>query len=108
MDFFTFMNHPGTRFFSLFPPFLMGKYEWDNWLMGKISLGHQTISLGPDFRVYHLEHPATANKRRTQYSVYNKQLRVLNFAYTGDNRHTKWTAKGPKRAIGSSGHVIQL
>jgi hypothetical protein len=108
MDFFTFLNHPGTNFFKLFPPFLMGKYEWDNWLMGKMSQAHQTISMGPDFRVYHVNHPATANKRWSQDSTYNKRLRLLNFALSGDNRHTKWTLVNRDRIVSPDGTVLYL
>jgi hypothetical protein len=108
MDFFTFLNHPGTRLFELFPPFLMGKYEWDNWLMGTMYKGHQTISLGPGFRTYHVNHPATANERWSPDSAYNKRLRILYFSMTGDNQHTRWTLVNTSHVIGQDNTLIAL
>jgi hypothetical protein len=108
MDFFTFLNHPGTKFFELFPPFLMGKYEWDNWVMGKMRQKHQTITLGSNFRVYHWNHPSTANKRWSPYSLYNKRLRVLYYSSTSDNEHTKWRLKDQSKLVGDHGDVIYL
>lgn len=91
MDFFTFLNHPDSKFFENIPPFLMGQYEWDNWLVGKMNLLYQTISLGPDFRVVHINHPSFPRKRFNEYSAYNKRLRFMYYAPTSDNKHTKWT-----------------
>ncbi|OHT06899.1 hypothetical protein TRFO_25006 [Tritrichomonas foetus] len=91
MDFFTFLNHPGSDFFKTIPPFIMGKYEWDNWLIGKMNQLYQTVTLGPNYRTYHINHPSTANKRLTEYSVYNKRLRLMHYTPTSDNEHTKWS-----------------
>ncbi|OHS96810.1 hypothetical protein TRFO_36937 [Tritrichomonas foetus] len=106
MDFFTFMNHPGSNFFKTLPPFLMGKYEWDNWLVGKMNQLYQTITLGPNYRTYHINHPATANKRFTEFSLYNKRLRILYYTPTSDNEHTKWTVKNRTTIVSSDGKTV--
>ena len=94
MDFFTFYSTPGINYFEDTPPFIIGVYEYDNWLLGKMNHIYQTISLGPDFRVFHMTDLTNRRKIRfTPISIYNKRIRVLYNGYTSDNKHTVWELK---------------
>ena len=56
VDTFTFKadNPPFDPY--LIPPFIMGRYNWDNWIIGWLNHISETVTFNLDPPIYHINH----------------------------------------------------
>lgn len=90
MDTFSFRADDPPFPVSKFPPYLIGRYNWDNWFVGWLNRIADTISLLDTVPVYHINH------RRHDFNINNSRIAINHYIkkanndYFGFNGNTKW------------------
>ena len=90
IDTFTFDVENIPFNIDLIPSFYMGRYNWDNWLVGWLNQICETVTFNLDPPIYHINH------RRHNFDVedhkvaVNHHLKKANNDYFGSNYDTKW------------------
>jgi hypothetical protein len=76
------------------PPFIMGRYYWDNWLVGYLNHFCDVITFSLNPPIYHINHtPNKKNPNDDQFAI-NKYLWEANKRYFGSNRDVTWRLSG--------------
>jgi hypothetical protein len=76
------------------PPFIMGRYYWDNWLVGYLNHFCDVITFSLNPPIYHINHkPNTKNSNDDQFAI-NQHLWKANKQYYGSNRDVTWKLSG--------------
>ena len=105
VDTFTFRIDKLPFNVNLIPPFIMGRYNWDNWLVGYLNSVCETITFNTNPPIYHVDHQRH-NFDISDYLVsINHYLRKANKNFFGSNYDTKWEIidnKLIKRGLGIS------
>ena len=96
VDTFTFRTDKLPFDPYLIPPFIMGRYNWDNWIIGWLNHISETVTFNlnpPIYHVNHVRHGFDVNDSRV---AINHHLKKANFDYFGSNYDTKWQIKDGK------------
>ncbi|EAY22466.1 hypothetical protein TVAG_034890 [Trichomonas vaginalis G3] len=79
------------------PPFLVGRYNWDNWICGYLNYKVLTILFGVTPPIYHIDHVRHQfNKGADPLVKTNEELRSMNYNYFGSNFDTNYVYKNGK------------
>ena len=90
MDTFTFMADDPPFPVTKFPPYLIGRYNWDNWFIGWLNTIADTITLLYDPPVYHINHNRHDFNINVSRVAVNHFLKKANNNYFGSNGDVKW------------------
>lgn len=96
VDTFTFRADKPPFDPYLIPPFIMGRYNWDNWIIGWLNHISETITFNlnpPIYHINHIRHGFDVNDSRV---AINHHLKKANLDYFGSNYDTKWQIKDGK------------
>ena len=107
IDTFTFdvENMPFNT--DLIPSFYMGRYNWDNWLVGWLNTICETVTFNLDPPIYHVNHPRHNFDINDDKVAVNHHLKKANRNYFGSNYDTRWeivksklhNREGPQRIV---------
>ena len=97
VDTFTFRKDIMPFNPHVIPPFLVGRYNWDNWICGYLNYKVLTISFGVTPPIYHIDHVRHQfNKGADPLVKTNEELRSMNYNYFGSNFDTNYVYKNGK------------
>ncbi|EAY21725.1 hypothetical protein TVAG_237510 [Trichomonas vaginalis G3] len=96
IDTFTFRadNPPFNP--EMIPPFIMGRYNWDNWLVGWLNTICDTVTFNLDPPIYHVNHERHNFDPEDNRVAVNDRLRKANRNFFGSNYDTNWEIKDGK------------
>jgi hypothetical protein len=89
IDTFTFRVDPPFDV-DLIPPYVMGRYNWDNWLVGWWNKICDTVTFNLDPPIYHMNHVRHSFDVNDSKVAINHHLKKANNDYFGSNYDTKW------------------
>lgn len=75
---------------EMIPPFVMGRYNWDNWLTGWLNTIVDTVTFNLDPPIYHVNHQRHNFDIEDDRVAINHHLRQANYNYFGSNFDTTW------------------
>lgn len=75
------------------PPFLVGRYAWDNWLLGYLHKRCSVVSFGVDTPVYHINHRRHYRNSSDSMILLNDLLKSIAGKYYSTNDQTKYYLK---------------
>ena len=90
MDTFTFKKDPLPFNVDMIPPFIVGRYNWDNWLVGYLNSVATTVTFNINPPIYHINHPRHEFDTSDPRVGANEMLRHLNYDYYGSNEDSKY------------------
>jgi hypothetical protein len=76
------------------PPFIMGRYYWDNWLVGYLNHHCDGISFSLNTPIYHINHQPNRRDSNDDQFATNKYLWEANKRYFGSNLDVTWRLLG--------------
>jgi hypothetical protein len=90
IDTFTFKIDPPPFDVDMIPPYVMGRYNWDNWLVGWWNKICDTVTFNLDPPIYHMNHVRHNFDVNDSKVAINHHLKKANKNYFGSNYDTKW------------------
>jgi hypothetical protein len=90
IDSFTFRVDPPPFDVDMIPPYIMGRYNWDNWLVGWWNRICDTVTFNLDPPIYHMNHVRHSFDVNDSKVAINHHLKKANKDYFGSNYDTKW------------------
>jgi hypothetical protein len=90
IDTFTFRADPPPFDVENIPPFVIGRYNWDNWLIGWLNKICDTVTFNLDPPIYHMNHNRHNFDVNDSRVAINHHLKKANNDYFGSNYDTKW------------------
>lgn len=90
IDSFTFRKDKLPFDPYLIPPFIMGRYNWDNWIVGWLNKICDTVTFNLDPPIYHVNHVRHSFDVNDSRVAINHHLKQANKNYFGSNYDTKW------------------
>jgi hypothetical protein len=90
IDTFTFAVDPLPFDPDLIPPYIMGRYNWDNWLIGWWNKICNTVTFNLAPPIYHINHVRHSFDVNDSKVAINHHLKRANKNYFGSNYDTKW------------------
>ena len=90
IDTFTFDVENMPFNVDLIPSFYMGRYNWDNWLVGWLNSICDTVTFNLDPPIYHVNHQRHNFDVNDAKVAVNHHLKIANHNYFGSNFDTKW------------------
>ena len=93
IDFFAFRADAVPFDVEMVPPFIMGRYNWDNWLIGWFNKICDTVTFNLDPPIYHMNHIRHGFDVNDPRVAINHHLKKANRDYFGANFDTKWEVK---------------
>jgi hypothetical protein len=75
---------------GLIPPFLMGRYWWDNWIVGYANTVCDTITFLSTPPIYHINHKPHKFDTKVHRVAVNYYTRIANKDFFGSNLDTTW------------------
>ena len=93
MDFFTFRTDPTPIDLHLHPPMIIGRFDYDTWLMGAMNYWAESVSLGTEYRSAHIAHLDKNYSRTLPLPNCNKRIRWMYWKFDGDNLKTNWAVQ---------------
>jgi hypothetical protein len=90
IDSFTFNIEPMPFDPDRIPPYLMGRYNWDNWMVGWWNKICDTVTFNLDPPIYHINHVRHNFNVNDSKVAINHHLKKANKNYFGSNYDTKW------------------
>lgn len=93
MDFFLISRTPMEINFDDIPPFHMGRYRWDPWIVGWFNNFISLISLGDEFCTYHMNHKPTIRSMNRPKVKENFEVASRNGNYIGSNEMAAYQIK---------------
>ena len=94
IDTFTFRADKVPFDQYMIPPYIMGRYNWDNWLIGWFNKICDTVTFNLDPPIYHMNHRRHSFDTNDSRVAINHHLKRANKNYFGSNYDTKWEVKG--------------
>jgi hypothetical protein len=88
------------------PPFIMGRYWWDNWIVGYANSLCDTITCSLNPPIYHVNHRPHKCDIKVDRVAANHYTRVANKNFYGSNLDTKWEILGT--TLARRGNSIQI
>jgi hypothetical protein len=108
MDTFLFQIHGLGLEPERIPPFVMGRYLWDNWFVGYLNHFCDIVTFSLDPPIYHINHkPNERNPNEDQFAA-NHYLWKSNRRYYGSNLDVMWKFSNPMLIRRRSSIQIQL
>ncbi|EAY09038.1 hypothetical protein TVAG_180120 [Trichomonas vaginalis G3] len=107
VDLFTFRLDKLPFDPNVIPPFIMGRYNWDNWLCGYLNENTDTLTFGLEPAVYHINHVRHSFDTKDPKVYINERLRFINYGYFGSNYDTVLSLIDGK-IVGNSGTIAEL
>jgi hypothetical protein len=108
VDTFVFRIDPPPFDVNLIPPFVMGGYKWNNWLIGWLNKVCDTVTFGLDPPIYSVN-PSEYRIDNTDLKfIVNKHLASVNRKYFGSNNDTKWKIAGGQIVSRYGGAKLKL
>lgn len=108
IDTFTFRADKPPLDPYLIPPFIMGRYNWDNWIIGYLNKICQTITFNLNPPIYHINHNRHAFNPNNSKVAINHNLKKVNKDYFGSNYDTKWEIIGDTLKRRHRNKAVQL
>lgn len=71
-------------------PFIMGRYNWDNWIVGWLNTFADTVTFNLDPPIYHINHKRHNFNPEDSKVAVNHHFKKANKDYFGSNYDTKW------------------
>lgn len=93
IDCFTFRKDKLPFDPTLIPPFIIGRFVWDNWLVGWLNTICDTVTFHTDPPIYHVNHIRHVNNKKDPRVAVNFNFMEANNHYLGTNTDTKWEVK---------------
>jgi hypothetical protein len=90
IDTFTFRVDPPPFDVEQIPPYIMGRYNWDNWLIGWFNMICDTVTFNLDPPIYHMNHNRHSFDVNDSKVAINHHLKKANKDYFGSNYDTRW------------------
>jgi len=90
IDTFTFRADRPPFDPEMIPPFVMGRYNWDNWLVGWFNRVCETVTFNLDPPVYHMNHNRHRFDTNDSRVAINHHLKKANGDFFGSNYDTRW------------------
>lgn len=90
IDIFTFRADEPPFNPTDIPPFLIGRYAWDNWIFGYLNKYCDTVFLGKYGLVYHIEHKHHNHTDQSSEYQFNLRLYKSNIIARGNMGMSKW------------------
>lgn len=72
------------------PPFIMGRYNWDNWIIGWLNKICDTVTFHLDPPIYHINHKRHKFDINNSRVLVNHHTKLSNKDYFGSNIDTKY------------------
>jgi hypothetical protein len=72
------------------PPFLMGRYNWDNWIIGYLNVISETVTFNLNPPIYHMNHVRHNFDIEDDKVAVNHHTKKANKDYFGSNYDTTW------------------
>jgi hypothetical protein len=72
------------------PPFLMGRYNWDNWIIGYLNTISETVTFNLNPPIYHINHIRHNFDPEDDKVAVNHHTKKANKDYFGSNSDTTW------------------
>jgi hypothetical protein len=76
------------------PPFIMGRYNWDNWIIGYLNQVCQTVTFNLSPPIYHINHRRHNFDTEDHRVAVNHHTKRANKDYFGSNYDTTWEVVG--------------
>jgi hypothetical protein len=76
------------------PPFVMGRYWWDNWMVGYATGRYNTITFRLTPPIYHINHTPHKLDPKVNRVAVNYYTRIANNNFYGSNLDTIWEVSG--------------
>jgi hypothetical protein len=76
------------------PPFIMGRYNWDNWIVGYLNRICETVTFNLSPPIYHMNHKRHNFDIEDDRVAVNHHTRKANKDYFGSNSDTIWEVLG--------------
>jgi hypothetical protein len=76
------------------PPFIMGRYNWDNWVIGYLNGICDTVTFNLNPPIYHINHKRHNFDTEDDRVAVNHHTRKANKDYFGSNSDTVWEVVG--------------
>lgn len=93
VDTFTFRTYQLPFNPNIIPPFIIGRYNWDNWLTGYLNRYCKTVSFLLDPPIYHINHQRHHFDQKDPLVKINSNLRSYSYNYFGANDDTHYFIK---------------
>ena len=90
VDTFTFKIDPLPFDYELIPPFIMGIYTWDKWIVGWLNKITNTLTFHLDPPIYHVGQKTLTYDSDDDKVATNNHLKKANNNYFGSNSDTVW------------------
>ncbi|OHT04818.1 hypothetical protein TRFO_27602 [Tritrichomonas foetus] len=90
IDSFTFRIDSLPFDFEKIPPFIMGRYNWDNWIIGWLNQVAETVTFNLNPPIYHINHKRHNFDPNDDKVAVNHHFKKANKDYFGSNYDTKW------------------
>lgn len=90
VDTFTFRVDKPPFDVEMIPPFIMGRYNWDNWLVGWLNTIADTVTFNTNPPIYHVDHQRNNFDVSDNLVAINHHLKKANKDYFGSNYDTKF------------------
>ena len=93
MDTFTFKKDPLPFNVDTIPPFIVGRYNWDNWMVGYLNTIAKTVSFNIDPPIYHINHIRHDFDTSDPRVAANDLLRKMHYDYFASNTEATYSIK---------------
>lgn len=93
IDFFAFRADEVPFDVDMMPPFIMGRYNWDNWLIGWFNKICDTVTFKLDPPIYHMNHVRHRFDVSDPRVAINHHLKKANRDFFGSNFDANWKVK---------------
>ncbi|KAK8875347.1 hypothetical protein M9Y10_005512 [Tritrichomonas musculus] len=89
-------------------PFIMGRYNWDNWIVGWLNTFTDTVTFNLNPPIYHINHVRHDFNPEDSKVAVNHHFKKGNKDYFGSNYDTKWEIVDNFLVKRSSNYSIEL
>lgn len=108
VDSFTFQIDNVPFDYEKILPFIMGRYNWDNWIIGWLNTFIDTVTFNLNPPIYHINHNRHNFDPNDSKVAVNHHFKNANKNYFGSNYDTKWEIIGNSLIKRSTNISIEL
>lgn len=94
IDTFTFRADAPPFDAEMIPPYIMGRFNWDNWLIGWLNSICDTVTVGLSPPIYHINHRRHGFNVEDPRVAINHYLKLANKNFFGSNYDARWKVAG--------------